>query len=553
MSGVRAFGIGRLAALLGIGAALIAGLVFAMTTLGAQPQTILYSNLDLKEASQVTQALDQAGVKYKVTGDGSTITVPRDQVASARLLVAGKGLVTSGAVGGYEIFDQGSALGQTDFVQQLNRQRALEGELARTIKAWDGVTFARVHLNLPKRQLFEEEAEAPSASVTIGVGGRKPGEDMVQAVQNLVAGAVPNLKADQVSVIDQHGKTLSVGGSGSLASKVADDRKSEVERRLAARIKELVEGVVGAGRSRVEVSADIDMARVTEQQERFDPDGQVVRSEQTGEENSAENQADAAQGVTAAGNIPGGATPGVGGPQNSSNSGRTESTTNYEISKTVRTEVREPGAVKKLSVSVAVDGVTAPAAADGKPGAWTPRSAEELQRLDQLVKAAVGFDAERGDVVSVVNVRFAREASDAGTAAESGLFSSFDKNDLMRAIELGVLAVVALLILLLGVRPLLKSLGGPQRGGLPALAGAAGGGGVAHLVATADGHMAQLAIDPATGEPLALPGPDLDQRIDIARIEGQVRASSVKRVADFVDKHPEESVSILRSWLHESA
>lgn len=546
MGGLRGFGMGRLAALLGIGAALIAGLVFAVTTLGAQPKALLYSNLDLKEASAVVQALDQAGIKYEAKGDGSTIMVARDRVNEARLMVSGKGLVTSGSVG-YEIFDEGATLGQTDFVQQLNRQRALEGELARTIKSLDGVTFARVHLNLPKRQLFEEEAEAPSASVTIGVGGRKPSEDQVQAVQNLVAGAVPNLKAEQVSIIDQHGKTLSIGGSGSMAGKLADDRKGEVERKLAARIKEMVEGVVGPGRSRVEVSADIDMARVTEQETTYDPDGQVIRSEQTGEESARENAADGAEGVTAAANIPGGAADGGAGAQNSSTSGRTDSTTNYEISNKTRTEVREPGAIKKISVSVAVDGATA-TGAGGKPGAWTARSAEEMQRLDQLVKAAVGFDAERGDIVSVVNVRFAREIPEGAAAGEGGLLSSFDKNDILNLVQWGILAIVSLLILLFGVRPLLKAINSPAGGGMPMLAG----GGATRLVTTADGQQVQLAVDPSTGEPLALPGPDLDQRIDIARIEGQVRASSVKRVSDFVEKHPEESVSILRTWLHET-
>ncbi len=547
MNGVRAFGVARLAAMLGIGAALVAGLIWLGATLGAQPKTLLYSNLDMKEASSVVQALDQAGISYDLKGDGTTIMVPRDKVASTRLMISGKGLVTSGSVG-YEIFDQGATLGQTDFVQQLNRQRALEGELARTIRSLDGVTFARVHLNLPRRQLFEEEAEPPSGSVTIGIGGRKPTEDQVQAVQNLVAGAVPGLKAEQVSIIDQHGKTLSVGGS-SMTSKLADDRKSEVERKLAARIKELVEGVVGPGRSRVEVSADIDMARVTEQETTYDPDGQVIRSEQTGEESAQESEGSGPNAVSAAGNIPGGATPLPGGGVGST-SGRNESTTNYEISNKTRTEVREPGAIKKISVAVAVDGVTA-AGADGKPGAYTPRSAEELERLDELVKAAVGYDTTRGDIVKVTNVRFAREAVDT-TSGETGLLASFDKNDIMRAVELAVLGIVAVLIMIFGVRPLLKSLAaGGGRGGLPALAGA-GGGQATRLVTTPEGAQYQIPVDPTTGEPLALPGPDLDQRIDIARIEGQVRASSVKRVADFVDKHPDESVSILRTWLHET-
>ncbi len=544
---IRGFGIGRLAALLGVGAGVAAALFAITMNLGSQPKALLYTNLDLKEAAEVTQALDQAGVKYEVKGDGSTIMVNRDKVASTRLLISGKGLVTSGSVG-YEIFDASNSLGQTDFVQQLNRQRALEGELARTIRALDGVTFARVHLVLPKRQLFEEEAEQPSASVTIGVGGRKPSTDQVTAVQNLVSGAVPNLKAERVTIVDQHGKTLSAGGDSSMAGKMADDRKSEVEARIQGAVKDMVEGVVGPGKVRVNVTADLDLNRVTESQETYDPDGQVIRSEQTTEENAAERGGNTASAVTAAANIPGGAGD-VGGDGSGSTSGRLESTTNYEISKTIRTEVREPGAVRKLSVAVAVDGLTAPGA-DGKPGEYAPRSAEEMQRLEQLVRAAVGFDQARGDVVTVVNVRFPREEAAGGTEAASAL-AAFDKNDIMRGVELAVLAVIALLILLFGVRPLLKNLGGGAAvGALPMLAAA--GGGATQLVTAPDGTTMQIATGPG-GEALALPGPDMDQRIDIARIEGQVKASSVKRVSEFVDKHPEESVSILRSWLHETA
>jgi flagellar M-ring protein FliF len=538
VAALQKFGIGRLAAFLGIGAGVAAALVALTMNLG-EPKALLYSNLDIKEAGTITAALDQAGVKYEVKGDGSTIMVGRDEVASTRLLLSGKGLPTSGSVG-YEIFDEANALGQTDFVQQLNRQRALEGELARTIRGLDGLTSARVHLVLPKRQLFEEEAEQPSASVTIGVGGRAPSPDQVQAIQNLVSSAVPNLKPGRVTVVDQHAKTLSTGEDG-FGGQAADGRRNEVEQRIAKTVKALVEGVVGAGKSRVNVTADLNLARVTVQQETFDPDGQVVRSESVNEENSRENQPDANGAVTAAANIPGGVDTG-GEALNQSASGRTESTTNYEISKTTRTEIQEPGDMKRLSVAVAIDGVTAPGA-DGKPGAYTPRSAEEMQRIEQLVRTAVGYNAERGDQVTVVNVRF--PAADAGGGVEAANpLMGFDKNDIMRAVELGIIAIVAILLILFIVRPLLKSPAGGR--GLPALTSA----GVTRLV-TADGQM-QVGAD---GQPLALPNPsnDLEQRIDIARIEGQVKASSVKRVAEFVENHPEESVSLLRSWLHETS
>ena len=544
LAALQRFGIGRLAAILGIGAGVAAVLVALSMNLG-QPKALLYSNLDLKEAGTITQSLDQAGVKYEVKGDGSTIMVPRDQVASTRLMLSSKGLPTAGSVG-YEIFDSNNTLGQTDFVQQLNRQRALEGELGRTILSLDGITSARVHLVLPKRQLFDEEAEQPSAAISIGVGGREPTADQVRAMQNLVAGAVPGLKADRVTVIDQHAKTLSGGDTGMAAE--ADGRKSEVEQRIAKQVKQLVEGVVGPGKARVNVSADLELARITLQKESFDPDGQVIRSESTTDEKSNENQSDDSGQVSAAANIPGTPNLGAGSGGSGSSTGRQESTTNYEITKETRTEVREPGQVKKIAVAVAVDGVTAPAGKNGKPGAYTPRSAAEMAQIERLVQTAVGFDQTRGDQVTVVNVKFPTAVDPDGVTAANPLMG-FDKNDIMRAAEVAVMAIVAVLMMLFIVRPLLK--------------GAMGGGGpmtmlpgATRLVTNADGQQMQIAVDPATGQPLALPGPgnaDLEQKIDIARIEGQVKASSVKRVSEFVDKHPEESVSIIRTWLHESA
>ena len=544
---LQRFGIGRLAAILGIGAGLAAVLAAVFMNLG-QPKALLYSNLDLKEAGSITAALDQAGVKYEVKGDGSTIMVPRDEVASTRLMLSSKGLPTAGSVG-YEIFDEANALGQTDFVQQLNRQRALEGELSRTILSLDGITSARVHLVLPKRQIFEEAAEQPSASITIGVGGREPSPEQVRAMQNLVAGAVPNMKPDRVTVVDQHAKTLSGGETGMAAE--ADGRKSEVEQRIAKQVKNLVEGMVGAGKARVNVTADLELARVTVQQETFDPDGQVIRSESTQEENSREKDQSGSGQASVAANIPGG--PGGEEEANTSSSGRTDSTTNYEISKTVRTEVQEPGTVKRLSVAVAVDGATA-VGKDGKPGAYTPRSAEEMQRIEQLVRTAVGYSQERGDQVSVINVKFPTVEDGEGVVSASPLMG-FDKNDIMRAVELGVLALVGILMIFFVARPLLGGgggkKGGAMGGGGNSLVGPAGQ--ITRVMVTPDGQQMQISAD---GSQLALPGPggdgDANARIDMARVDGQVRASAVRKVSEFVERHPDESVSILRSWLHET-
>jgi flagellar M-ring protein FliF len=553
---LQRFGIGRLAVLLGVGGGGAALLITILVNLAQPPMGLLYSNLDLREAGSITQALDASAIKYQVQGDGSTIMVPRDKVATARLMLAGKGLPTADSVG-YEIFDSQNALGQTDFVQQLNMKRATEGELARTIRALDGVTFARVHLVLPERQLFQDSTDQASASVTIGVGSREPSSDQVRAVQNLVGGAVPNLKPERVVIIDQHGKTLSAESDAAGGGKAAEDARASIEDAIRARVKNLVEGVVGAGKARVQVSADVDMSQVTTQSEKYDPDGQVVRSEQTNESSAKDGQGGGAGGAAAAAsastNLPGGTqTAGQSSANGSENTG-SESTTNYEISKTVTTQVQQPGTVKRLSVAVAVDGVTAPGK-DGKAGPYTARSADEMQRLDALVKAAIGFSTDRGDQVQVVNVRFPDAADGDGVTTANPLLG-FDKNDLMRAVELGVLALVAGLILFFVIRPLIRSASAGMAAAGGALIPFGGGGGgapiAARVVAMPDGQT--ITVDAATGQPLALPGPDIDHKIDIARIEGQVKASSVKRVAEFVEKHPEESVSILRGWLHESA
>ena len=550
---LQRFGIGRLAVLIGVGGGGAALLITILMNLAAPPMSLLYSNLDLREAGTITQALDAAGIKYQAQADGSTIMVARDKVASARLMLAGKGLPTADSVG-YEIFDSQNALGQTDFVQQLNMKRATEGELARTIRALDGVTFARVHLVLPERQLFQDATDQASASVTIGVGAREPSTDQVRAVQNLVAGAVPNLKPERVVVIDQAGKTLSAESDGAVGGKAAEDAKQAIEDGIRARVKNLVEGIVGAGKARVQVSADVDMSQVTTQSEKFDPDGQVVRSEQTNESSAKDSQGGggSTQAASASTNLPGGTqTAAQNNPANGSENTGSESTTNYEISKVVTTQVQQPGTIKRLSVAVAVDGVTAPGK-DGKPGPYTPRTADEMQHLNDLVKAAMGFTADRGDQVQVVNVRFP-DAEDAEGVSAANPLMGFDKNDIMRTVELAVLAVVAGLILFFVIRPLIRSASaGVAAAGGGALVPFAGGGAPigARVVAMPDGQT--ISVD-AAGQPLALPGPDIDQKIDIARIEGQVKASSIKRVAEFVEKHPEESVSILRGWLHESA
>ena len=537
---LQKFGIGRLAAIIGVSAAVAAALIALTFNLGKSPQALLYANLDLKEASSITQALDQAGIKYEAKGDGSTIFVSRDKVGSTRMLLAGKGLPSSGSVG-YEIFDQTNALGQTDFVQNLNRQRALEGELARTIRSQDWVNFARVQLSMPKRELFEEAPQAPTAAVTIGVTGRTPNAEQVRALQNLVASAVPGLTPEKVTIVDQKGKLLGGGQDGDTLGAAGDERRTEVEESIRRKVRDLIEGVVGPGKVRVNVTADLDLSQVTTQEKKYDPDGQVVRSNQTSEENAQETDQGDGQ-VTVANNIPGGTQtqPTTNAPTNSSS--KRDATTNYEISSLDTTTVTAPGQIKRLSVAVAVDG-SQTMGKDGKLGPYVPRNAEEMRRIEDLVRSAVGYSEPRGDKVTVYNVKFTRDDQ----AIPTGSFlSSFDKNDMMRAAELGILAIVAALVIFFVIRPMILP---PNTAPEPVSEEPA------LLEGPDDGLLEQLTYEEETleGIPQLFDPDDLDRRINIARVEGQVKSSSIKRVVSFIEQHPDESIAILRSWLHESA
>ena len=540
---LKKFGIGRLAAILGVAAGVAAVLVAVMLRMGQAPDALLYSNLDLREAGEITAALDQAGIKYSSKGDGSTIMVNRDEVGTARMMLAGQGLVTSGSVG-YELFDNQSVLGQTEFQQQLNEQRALQGELARTIMSMRGITAARVHITMPRREMFTAAAGEPTAAVLVGLGGRDLTADQVRAIRNLVASSVPNLKPDRVTVADQNNRTLAAGDDGGFTSASAAETKGNTEAQLQARIKDIVEGVVGVGSARVQVTADIDQSRSTTQEQKFDPDGQVVRSTTANGSQSSDTTGQNDGGVTAANNIPGGAPPATT-PAGSTTAENAE-TTNYEISNTTTTTTKEPGEVKKLAVAVAVDGKWTPAA-DGKgEPTYAPRSAEEIAQIKSLVAAAAGIDEARGDKIEVINVRFNRDTGLPGGLDDKPSLLDFSKTDVMRLIELGILAVVALLLIFFVLRPLLKTAGsgGAAGPGAPALA-APDGTPVATLTTTVIGPDGQPQL-------VQLPAPnEMDQKIDIARIEGQVKASSVKKVADFVQAHPDEAANILRNWVAE--
>jgi flagellar M-ring protein FliF len=525
----------RLFAALGIAAVAAAIILTLVLRMGEEAKSLLFAGVETREAAEITQRLEAADIPYELRGDGGSIYVPHSRVLDARMMLSAEGLPSRGSIG-YEIFDQPDALGQTQFQQNINRLRALEGELARTIASLDGIASARVHLVLPERQLFQRETEQPSASIVLKLRRDELTAQQVRAIRNLVASATPGLTSNRVTIIDEAGRLLAAaqtpGEDG--AGEGVDERQTAMEERIRRTVTDIVEGVVGAGNARVQVTAEMDFNRVSETSERFDPEGRVVRSTSTTEETSS--SAEAQRGVSAGINTPdNAASPSQSGAQNTNES--SQETVNYEISRTTRTEVSEGGRVRRLSVAVAVDGVTTPGEGENAQPSYAPRSEEEMQRLTALVRSAVGFNQERGDVVEVVNTQFARAAAPSEGTSSAGFL---DTLDMTRIIEIAAALIAALAFVFFVLSPLI---GGLMRGGANAATGAqpvlAGPGGAPALPApeSAGGVVTAAAIEGDAG-------------IDLAQIQGRVRASSVKKVAEVVTQHPDESAQIIRGWLN---
>src|SRR3712207_369000 len=320
----------------GVTIALIAFFAFVIMRVSQPAMGVLYADLALQDAGAIIRDLDAKSITYETRADGQTILVPRSDLARIRMELAGKGLPAGGGVG-YEIFDKGDAFSSTSFVQGINHLRALEGELSRTIRAIGRVQAARVHLVIPERRLFERDREPPRASIVLKLRGELEA-GQVRAIRHLVASAVEGLKPERISIVDERGRLLADGAQGDLAlSGIAvDEKQAAVERRLRSQVEEIVAGVVGAGRSRVQVAAELDLNRVESRSETFDPESRVVRSTQTRAENQVSGNAEGA--VSVGNELPG------AGAQSGSNPGRdasnkNEETVNYEISRTTRTEV----------------------------------------------------------------------------------------------------------------------------------------------------------------------------------------------------------------------
>ena len=519
-------------AMVAVTTALLGFFAFVIMRVTTPQMTTLFTDLSAEDSSGIIKDLERQAIPFELRNEGAVIMVPKDKVTRLRMKLAESNLPKGGGVG-YEIFDKSDALGTTSFVQNINHLRALEGELARTIRAIDRIQAARVHLVLPERPLFSRETPEPSASIVLRVRGSLEPQQ-IRAIRHVVASAVNGLKPQRVSIVDEAGRLLADGAGKDSENAVGDERRTAFEKRMRNEIEAIVSSVVGQGRARVQLTADFDYNKVTQTSDKFDPEGRVLRSTQTREESSltAENNGQ----VTVNNELPGNQTSTT--PTARDQSKKSEETNNYEISRTTKTEVTEAGRVNRISVAVLVDG----AYSKNEKGemVYQDRSKEQLDRIAALVRSAIGFDQKRGDQVEVVNLRFAEAPTVPAVVEPTGLLGmlQFTKDDIMYVIELGVMMLLGLVVLFMVIRPLVKRILAAEV--IPALAEPA--------PALTDGT-AEL----GPGQALIAGTSGTAQLIDVAQVQGQVHAQAVHRVGELAERNPNETASIVRQWLSEPA
>jgi flagellar M-ring protein FliF len=471
-----------------------------------EPTGLLYSGLDPAEAGRIGQRLDELKIPYEAGGDGSIILVPQSQVPRTRMVLAASGLPHQGGAG-YELLDSQSPMNMTSFMQRVQHLRALEGELARTIATLNGVHSARVHIVPAERETFSRETPKATASVAVVMSGAmRLTPAQAAAIRVLVAGAVSGLQQEDVSVLDPSGIVLAADGNSALIGGRVAELKANTEQAMQRAVMGLLEPLVGQGKVRVVAAVDIDTSHEVSREEKYDPLSQVERSKQVQTDQEKSDNTKPREPVSVGQNLPNPPTPQPAAPEkSSSSSSHNGETINYEIGSTKMERVREPGEIKRLTVAVVVDGVL------DDHGVFQPRPKQDLDRISELVRSAVGFDAKRGDSVVVDTLRF---------VAGEPLGTGSDEAALSASLPWLWLSFGGLALLLIGgatVFALRKHRQAPLE-----LAGGAETGALG-------GVLTENALMP---DPLALANPTAGLR-------------------ELIDARPEESLAVIRAWIAE--
>jgi flagellar M-ring protein FliF len=517
--------------LIGSIAAAVAGFATLLLWSNEPEYRPLFTNLSQEDAAAIVNKLKDEHVPYRILSGGSSIAVPAEQVYESRLRLASEGLPQGGGVG-FELFDR-TNFNMTNFVQRLNYQRALQGELARTISQIAAVEQVRVHLVVPQKSVFLEEQQKPSASVVLKLrSGSTLGKPQIQAMIHLVASSVEGLQPAQVTIVDTTGRMLAGGdeqdGFGQLST-TQHEFQQGLERELERKIHSLLERAVGPQKVMARVSTTVDFQRVESTHETFDPNGTVIRSEQRGTEKSTGSTGTPSGPPGVMSNVPGAQT-GVAALANSSDMQKHNEMVNYEVSKSVKRVVEPVGMIKRLSAAVLIDGTY-------QDGVYAPRAEAEMKRYQMLIRTAIGFDAERGDQLEVINVPF-----DGNQTAGLGEVSDMPSPApwWIDMVKRWGPPFLALLILPLLLRGMLKGLGTSRQGvSLPL-----------ELPKTLAELEAELPISDI--EPVYEDQARREAERQKVALKAKTIAELRDRAADVAKRDPFKAAAVAREWLKET-
>jgi flagellar M-ring protein FliF len=540
LDSIRKLGMVRVAMLAGVTLGIIGAFVWLEIQGPSRARmTLLASDLDPQSAQQIVTELTGRKIPYRL--DGGQVFVPDSDLATARTLSAVSG-ASAGNITGYEIFDKGNDLAVTDFDQQVKLTRALEGELARTIVSVRGIVHARVHIVLPRREPFAHDRQHAQASVMLTVPGREMlSPEAIQSVVNLVAAGVPGLRPQDVTLVDSNLHLLFQAGDGNDArTKTAsqEDIRQKTETRLSQAVELMLEPSLGPGHVHAEATIRMNFDKVNETQEKYDPDGSVIRSTQNVTSNN--KTTDKLGPVSLQNNLP---NADAGAQTTGSQEGRQEETTNYEIGKTVRAIIHDQPQVERISMAVMVDGID-DVGADGKH-TWKPRDQAQLDQIEKLVKSAVGFDEKRGDRLDVVSMPFVTTLDAAAVAGPAGRPAKAN-SDLVTFLQMIAFGVVGFGIIILTARSIFAALNKPP----VAMTMTESAGEIAHggVAAIGSPQAGALGIGHSAAEGTTMVAQE-DDVVIMNNIQGQLRASAIRKVTQLVDRHPDTTLGIIRGWI----
>lgn len=516
-----------------LGVATLGSIILIIVLFGLLNQptySTLYTNIHEEDAALIVEELNNKKIPYKLDNGGTTIQVPEEMVHQTRLDMASKGIPSSGIVG-YEIFDQ-STLGMSEFIQRLNFKRALEGELARTIIQQEGIESARVHIVVPEKSVFKEEQKETTASIVIKLkNGYSLDGGSIAAITKLVSSSVEGLDQNRVSLIDSKGRLLSKDlGDDNLTASTSKqyEVRQNIENYLSGKAQTLLDNVLGYGNSMVQVNVELDFDQVEKTMETYDPESQIAISEQTIKtENTGSNTVDSSA-------------------QTSENS-----TVNYEISKSIERVIQGSGTIKKLTVAAVINEIPKKVEKDGKVNiVYEPRPQDQLVKLEQLVKNSVGFDEERQDNFSLVNIPFETNSIEEFPEEELNKPGLFDFQNIDQIVNI-IIVLIGIIASLLFIKSLMSKIKKEK-----ILIGTVNPAELAYGTSGGSSSMEHLGLSKGKqSKPLTegkrrelLPIGDLEDEISD---EAALKKNQQEKIANYVSKNPIDAAKLINSWLHD--